>query len=48
MKSFVLDYAARQKLAGTHLTYGYLNQLPVLPPDAYGAHVSWQADSARQ
>jgi hypothetical protein len=35
LSSFVLDYAARQKIGGTHLTYGYLNQLPVLPPEAY-------------
>ncbi|MEO3858059.1 hypothetical protein ABGB08_24360 [Acrocarpospora sp. B8E8] len=26
--SFVLDFVARQKMAGTHLTYSYLNQLP--------------------
>ena len=43
--SFVLDYVARQKIAGTHLTYGYVNQLPVLPPDAYDAQTPWQADS---
>jgi hypothetical protein len=30
--SLVLDYAARQKIGGTHLTYGYLNQLPILSP----------------
>jgi len=29
------DYLARQKVGGTHLTYGYLKQLPVLPPDRY-------------
>jgi hypothetical protein len=37
MNSLVLDYAARQKVGGTHLTYGYLRQLPVLPPDRYTA-----------
>ncbi|KUP95578.1 Eco57I restriction-modification methylase domain-containing protein [Thermobifida cellulosilytica] len=33
--SFVFDYITRQKMAGTHLTYGYLYQLPVpfLPLD---------------
>jgi hypothetical protein len=41
LTSFVLDYCARQKIGGTHLTYGFLNQLPVLPPvragvDLYG------------
>ena len=27
----------RQKLGGTHLKYHYFKQLPVLPPDRYGA-----------
>ncbi len=27
--SFVFDYIVRQKMAGTHLTYGYVYQLPV-------------------
>src|SRR5581483_2765817 len=30
LTTFVLDYSARQKVGGTHLTYAYLNQLPVL------------------
>jgi N-6 DNA Methylase len=34
-QSLVLDYVARQKVGGTHLTYGYLKQFPVLPPDRY-------------
>jgi hypothetical protein len=38
---FVFDYAARQKIGGTHLTYGYLNQLPVLPADAYYHAAPW-------
>ncbi|MFG2582031.1 Eco57I restriction-modification methylase domain-containing protein [Streptomyces malaysiensis] len=29
MSSFVFDYVIRQKIAGTHLTYGYLYQLPI-------------------
>jgi hypothetical protein len=33
--SLVLDYVARQKIGGTHLTYSYLNQLAVLPPSFY-------------
>ena len=33
--SLVLDYIARLKVGGTHLTYGYLKQFPILPPDAY-------------
>ncbi|MFT0732885.1 Eco57I restriction-modification methylase domain-containing protein [Ralstonia wenshanensis] len=35
--SLPLDYVARQKVGGTHLTYGYLKQLPVLPPDGYAS-----------
>jgi N-6 DNA Methylase len=35
LNSLVLDYVARQKVGGTHLTYGYLKQFPILPPDGY-------------
>lgn len=34
-QSMTFDYVARQKVGGTHLTYGYLKQFPVLPPDRY-------------
>jgi hypothetical protein len=30
-----LDYIARLKVGGTHLTYGYLKQFPVPPPTAF-------------
>ena len=33
--ALVLDFVARQKIGGTHLTYGYLNQVPILPSSAY-------------
>ncbi len=33
--SLALDYAARQKVGGTSLTFHYLKQFPVLPPSAY-------------
>lgn len=39
--SFALDYAARQKVGGTHLTYSYLKQLPVIPPDTYTKPAPW-------
>lgn len=39
--SFPLDYAARQKVGGTHLTYGYLKQLPILAPSVYAAEAAW-------
>ncbi|MFG7159726.1 Eco57I restriction-modification methylase domain-containing protein [Burkholderia pseudomallei] len=35
--SLVLDYAARQKVGGTNLTFGYVKQFPFLPPDTYSA-----------
>ncbi|HYE32472.1 MAG TPA: N-6 DNA methylase [Methylomirabilota bacterium] len=35
LNSLVLDFVARQKLGGTHLTYSYLKQFPLLPPTAY-------------
>ncbi|WP_249931215.1 N-6 DNA methylase [Ramlibacter sp. 2FC] len=35
LSSLVFDYIARQKVGGTHLTYGYLKQFPVRPPDRY-------------
>lgn len=41
--SFAFDFVARQKMAGTHVTYGYLKQLPVLPPEAYGTDSPWEA-----
>ncbi|MCX5150080.1 N-6 DNA methylase [Streptomyces sp. NBC_00320] len=34
LTSFALDYAARQKVAGTHLTMIYMRQLPVPAPSA--------------
>jgi len=33
--ALVLDFCARVKVGGTHLTYGYLKQFPVLPTDHY-------------
>jgi len=49
--SFAFDYAARQSVGGTHLTYGYLKQLPVLPPDTYARPCPWNSpltpDSSR-
>lgn len=40
--SFALDYAARQKVGGTHLKYHTFKQLPVLPPTTYSASTSWR------
>jgi hypothetical protein len=43
--SFSLDYAARQKVGGTHLTYGYLKQLPVNSPAAVRAECRWDSNA---
>ena len=43
LTSFALDYVARQKVGGTHLTFGFLNQLPVLPPSEYGQACLWSS-----
>lgn len=37
--SLVLDYAARLKVGGTHLTYSYLKQFPLLRPEHHNAHL---------
>lgn len=34
--SIPLDFIARQAVGGTHLTYGYLKQLTILPESIYG------------
>lgn len=34
--SLVYDYVVRQKLGGTNMTFGYVNQFVVLPPQIYG------------
>jgi len=41
--SLALDYTARQKVGGLHLTYGYLKQLPVLPPSKYSETCPWHS-----
>ena len=49
--SFVFDYVARQKVGGTHMTYGYLTQLatvlPGTPPPWLGASLEWFVSRAR-
>lgn len=44
--SFALDYAARQKIGGTHLTYSYIKQLPVLAPVTYSFLARWYLASS--
>lgn len=39
LSSIVFDYNARQKVGGTHLTYGYLKQLAAIPPQMFSDSV---------
>ncbi|MBI4516860.1 MAG: hypothetical protein HY699_13705 [Deltaproteobacteria bacterium] len=41
LDSFPLDFAARQKVGGTHLKYHVFKQLPVLAPTTYEQLVPW-------
>lgn len=43
--SFALDYGARQKIGGTHLTLGFLCQLPILTPAAYDVAEPWSTST---
>jgi hypothetical protein len=42
LNSFCLDYAARLKVPGQHLSYGIMKQLPVLPLSTYTSECLWQ------
>ena len=39
--ALVFDYAARQKVGGSHLALFILEQLPVLPPSAWSVQSAW-------
>jgi hypothetical protein len=41
VNSFALDYSTRQKLAGGNMNFFIVNQLPVLPPEAYANPCRW-------
>jgi len=43
LNSFVVDYAARQKVGGTHLKYHTFQQFPILPQSAFAAPCPWGA-----
>ena len=45
LNSFALDYIARQKVGGVHLTFFILRQLPILPPRAYDQCFGANGDS---
>ncbi len=41
LNSFTLDYIARQKVGGTHLTFFIVEQVPTLTPDTYTKSCPW-------
>lgn len=41
MNAFVVDYAARQKIGGTSMSYFFLKQFPVHPPSAFATPCPW-------
>src|SRR5262249_21535738 len=43
LDSFVLDYAARQKVGGTHLKFHVFKQLPVVAPTTYDQPCPWSS-----
>lgn len=45
LASFCFDYAVRQKVAGTHLSYGIMKQLPLLDPKTYKEKYLWTKES---
>jgi len=44
--SFVFDYVARQKIGGTHLTYGCFEQLPVPPLQVLRSSMPWNSTAS--
>jgi len=44
--SFIFDYVARQKIAGTSMAFFVLKQLPMLPPSAYQSPAPWLGQAA--
>jgi hypothetical protein len=45
--SFVVDYAARQKVGGTNLTHGYIRQFPVPTPEFFLRNAPWDGAPVR-
>jgi hypothetical protein len=45
MNAFAFDYFARQKIIGTGMGAGVLEQLPVIPPSMYTVPCPWSGDS---
>jgi len=47
LNSLVLDYCARAKLSGAHLTFSLIRQLPIVPPSTYKTTVPWSLNSTQ-
>lgn len=43
--TFVLDWVARMKVGGAHVTFFIVEQLPLLPPERYDAPCAWSFES---
>lgn len=41
--SFILDFVARQKMGGTHLTYNYFQQLSTIAPKTFETSTLWNS-----
>jgi hypothetical protein len=41
LSAIAFDFIARQKIGGTNLTYGYVNQMPILPYTTYSCLTPW-------
>ena len=41
LTTYALDYIARQKIGGTHVTYGLIKQFPVFSPEVYRHPLGW-------
>ena len=46
LNSFVFDYVARQKIGGSHLTFGIVGQQPVMPPRTYLQPCPWSVGAS--
>jgi len=46
LNAFVLDYVVRQKIGNVNLNFFIIEQLPVLPPDAYVQRCPWNKRQA--
>jgi hypothetical protein len=44
--SYANDYVARQKLSGTHMTYGVVNQIACPPPEVFGEPLPGVSETA--